>query len=197
MGTRGKVKSSLNIPVLRRLEASCLVLAAVTAVAQLGALLLVMGGSVLTFWAISGILLAASVMLRLVAGRAVRGAALPPLPVHFRLWRSLVASAVCLICLGGAFSDLGASYRVLNPPAANGCRAVVREFSFLFAGSGDVYTVKFGGIGLRASSWTTDDGYEPVARGSYTLDWDENTGVLNLLGGIDPVWPGIHVIPCS
>jgi hypothetical protein len=197
MGTGGKVKSSLNIPVLRRLEAACLALATMTAVAQLGALLLVIGGTVLTFWAASGMLLIASVTLRLVSGRAARRTDVPPFAAHFRLLRSIVASAVCLIFLGGAFSDLGASYRVLDPPAANGCRAVVREFSFLFAGRGDVYAVRFGGIGLRASSWTTDDGYEPVARGSYTLDWDGNVGVLNLIGGIDPVWPAVHTIPCS
>lgn len=197
MGTGGKVKSSLNIPVLRRLEAACLALATMTAVAQLGALLLVIGGTVLTFWAASGMLLIASVTLRLVSGQAARRNDVPPFAAHFRLLRSIVASAVCLIFLGGAFSDLGASYRVLDPPAANGCRAVVREFSFLFAGRGDVYVVKFGGIGLRASSWTTDDGYEPVARGSYTLDWDGNVGVLNLIGGIDPVWPAVHTIPCS
>lgn len=197
MGTGGKVQSSLNIPVLRRLETACLALAAMTAVAQLGALLLVIGGTVLTFWAVSGMLLVASVTLRMVSSRAARGTEVPPFAAHVRLLRSIVASAVCLICLGGAFSDLGASYRVLDPPAANGCRAVAREFSFLFAGRGDAYAVRFGWIGLRASSWTTDDGYEPVARGSYTLDWDGNDGVLNLIGGIDPVWPAAHAIPCS
>lgn len=197
MGTGGKVKSSLYIPVLRRLEAACLGLAAVTAVAQLGALLLVVGGTVLSFWAVSGMLLVASVALRLVSDRAARCIDVPPFAAHVRLLRSIVASAVCLICLGGAFGDVGASYRVLDPPAANGCRAVVREFSFLFAGRGDVYAVRFGGIGLRASSWTTDDGYEPVALGSYTLEWDGNDGALNLIGGIDPVWPAVHAVPCS
>lgn len=197
MGTGRKVKSSLNIPVLRRLEAACLALAAMTAVAQLGALLLVIGGTVLTFWAISGMLLVASVTLRLVSNRAARYIDVPQFAAHVRLLRSILASAVCLICLGGAFGDLGASYRVLDPPAANGCRAVVREFSFLVAGRGAVYTVRFGGIGLRASSWTTDDGYEPIARGSYTLEWDGNDGALYLIGGIDPVWPAVHAIPCS
>jgi hypothetical protein len=190
-------KSSLNVPTLRRLEATCLLLAAAAAVAHLCALLLVIGGTVLTFWAVSGMLLVASMTLRLISSRAARGSAVPPLAAHVRLLRSIVTSGVCLTCLVGAFSDLGASYRVLDPPAANGCRAVVREFSFLMAGRGDVYAVRFGGIGLRASSWSTDDGCEPVARGSYTLDWDGNDGVLNLIGSIDPVWPAVHGIPCS
>ena len=94
MGTGGKVKSSLNIPVLRRLEAACLALAAMTAVAQLGALLLVIGGTVLTFWAVSGMLLAASATLRLVSNRAARCIDVPPFAAYVRLLRSIVASAL-------------------------------------------------------------------------------------------------------
>ncbi|MBT2585004.1 hypothetical protein [Arthrobacter sp. ISL-95] len=187
----------MNIPVLQRLEAVCLAIASVAAMAQLGSLLWVVGETVLTFWALSGILLATSVTLRLVSSRAARGAGVPPFPLHVRLMRSTVAAVVCVLFLVGAFSDMGASYRVLDPPAANGCRAVVREVSFLFAGRGDVYAMRFGGIGLHKSSWTTDDGYEPVAHGSYTLDWDGNEGVLDLIGGIDPVWPTVHAISCS
>jgi hypothetical protein len=187
----------LNVPILLRLEAACLVLAAAAALAHLAALLLLFGETVLTLWTVSGVLLMASVTLRLVSIRAARGSAMPTPAVHVRLLRNIVTLGVFLVCLGGAFSDMGSSYRVLDPPAANGCRAVVREHSFLFAGSGAVYAVRFGGIGSRTSSWTTDDGYEPVARGSYTLSWDGSDGVLNLFGGIDPVWPDVHAIPCS
>lgn len=187
----------LSAPVLRWLEATCLLLAAVAAMANLCGLLSVIGGTVLTFWAVSGVLLAASVVLRLVSWRSARRTASPPLAARVRLLRSILTFGVVLVCMGAAVIDTSASYRVLDPPGASGCRAVVREHSFLFAGSGSVYAVGFGGIGTRASSWTTDDGYEPVAHGFYTLRWDGDTGVLNLVGGIDPVWPAIHTIQCS
>lgn len=197
MGTGGILKDALYAPVLRRLEVACLALAAMAAVAHLCGLLLVIGGTVLAFWAVSGIMLAVSVVLRVVSWRAARRTAAPPIAARVRLLRSILSCGVVLVCMGAAFVDLSASYRLLEPPGRNGCRAVVREHSFLFAGGGTVYGVGFGGIGTRASSWTTDDGYEPVADGSYTLRWDGDTGVLSLVGGVDPVWPAVHTIPCS
>lgn len=52
------------------------------------------------------------------------------------------------------------------------------------------------GIGRRESSWSTDDGYRPIAAGSYDLHWGDAGGVLTVHGDIDPVWPEVHEVHC-
>ncbi|MFJ3957200.1 hypothetical protein [Arthrobacter sp. NPDC090010] len=191
------MKSSRTVSHLRRLGTTCLVLAIASALAHLAGLLVVIGTNVLPFWTISGILLIAYLTLLVVAYLAARGSTVPPVARSVLVFRTISISALCLLCLSGAFNDFGASYRVLDPPAANGCRAVVREVSFLFAGSGEVYSAWPFGIASRTGSWTADDGYKPVAHGSYTLNWHGNEGVLHLVGDHDPVWPALQTVRCG
>ncbi|PNH85260.1 hypothetical protein CXZ05_07020 [Arthrobacter sp. AFG20] len=187
----------MNAPLLRRAATCCLLLAAVTAVANLGGLVLVTPGGVLPGWAVSGMLLVASLALLLISRRAAGGGSRPRRNAFTALLHRLVVFGVGLSSLTGALGDLSATYHVLEPAGPNGCRAVVREYSFLFAGSGAVYAVGPIGIGTRASTWTTDDGYEPVADGSYQLRWEAGSGTLRLMGGIDPVWPRAHEVTCG
>lgn len=75
---------------------------------------------------------------------------------------------------------------------------MVRETSFLFAGSGEVYAVGASGIGWTRSSWTADDGYEPVASGTYELHWSADGGTLTVNGTTtNPVWPSLHELDCG
>jgi hypothetical protein len=192
-----KPSSRLNAPLLRRAATCCLLLAAVTAVANVGGLVLVIAGGVLPAWAVSAMLLAGSLALVLICRHAARGGSKTRRNALVSLLHRLVVFGVGLSSLTGALGDLSATYHVLEPAGPNGCRAVVREYSFLFAGSGAVYAVGPSGIGTRTSTWTTDDGYEPVADGSYQLRWEAGSGTLRLMGGIDPVWPALHEVTCG
>ncbi|MFJ2262548.1 hypothetical protein ACIOKD_30270 [Streptomyces sp. NPDC087844] len=107
--------------------------------------------------------------------------------------RLLIVTAVFGIA-GGALGDLflGAEYRVLRPTGPGGCTAVVRETSFLMSGGGEAYAVGRTGLALGESgSWTVDDGYRPVASGTYALDWGRGGGLLQISGtSTDPVISG-------
>ena len=195
----------LNVPLLRRAATCCLVFAAAATLVNFGGLVVVIAGGVLPGWALSAILLAASLALLLLSRRAAGGAAGRAAGgwsgtrqnARSPLLHRLVAFAVGVSSLIGALGDLSATYHVLEPSGPNGCRAVAREYSFLFAGRGAVYAVGLSGIGTRVSSWTTDDGYEPIADGSYQMHWDSDSGSLALLGGRDPVWPAVHGVECG
>lgn len=176
-------------------------LSAVRSVCILGALLLVVMdwagwlvvvfGRTVPFWtAATGLLLAtlvqavwAAVSRRSGQRRSQRG--LPP------RWLSIgiAAAAAGGVGLAGAADvGLGATYTVLGPPAPSGCRVVVRETSFLFGGSGQVYEVSALGVGHRVGSWGVDDGYRPIANGHYELQWGRHGGVLRVWGNAaDPV----------
>ena len=197
MKTGENLSGRLNAPLLRRAAACCLLLAAVTALANLGGLVLVIAGGVLPGWAVSAMLLVTSLALLLISRRAAGGAGRTRRNALISLVHRLAVFGVGLSSLTGALGDLSATYHVLEPVGPNGCRAVAREYSFLFAGSGQVYAVDPTGVGTRVSSWTTDDGYEPIADGSYTLRWDSGGGILRLMGGIDPVWPALHEVTCG
>ncbi|WP_307104694.1 hypothetical protein [Arthrobacter globiformis] len=201
METGENLLGGLNVPLLRRAATCCLVLAAAATLVNFGGLVVVIAGGVLPGWAISAILLVASLALLLISRRAAGGAAggrggtrqnAPSTLLH-----RLVVFAVGVSSAAGALGDMSATYHVLEPAGPNGCRAVAREYSFLFAGSGAVYAVGLSGIGTRVSSWTTDDGYEPIAGGSYQMSWDSDSGSLALLGGRDPVWPSVHGVECG
>ncbi|MEU9125261.1 hypothetical protein AB0C96_36420 [Streptomyces sp. NPDC048506] len=163
--------------------------------------LLVVAGLVIPGWLVSSALLfvllvlvlVRAVMRRTVASEAAKRRSLPT-----RLAFALMAGAAGLGSALGAVSDLGADYRILEPQGPDGCRAVTREVSFLFAGSGDVYAVGASGIGWRTSSWTADDGGRPIATGSYTLHWGLGGGVLTVSGSAgNPVWPSLHDVDCG
>ncbi|MFJ7206537.1 hypothetical protein ACIQWR_23770 [Streptomyces sp. NPDC098789] len=178
---------------------ACLVLAAATGWSTM---LLVVLGRVVPGWAVSAVLLSLSLVLaRALAGRhrsAVDRTApwWAPLP---RFVRGLLTAAAALGSTLGVLDDLGADYHVLRPTGPHGCTAVVRETSFLFAGSGEVYAVGPTGFAWRSSaSWTTDDGYRPIAAGTYELSWGRDDGNLTVHGSTtDPVFTGgPHTIGC-
>ena len=146
--------------------------AGVAAVGGAFGLLLVWGGLVVPGWAISAGLLLMAAGLALVRALLVHRARRDPgrsgRPAR-RLGRrwGLLAVGAGSVSAVLALGDLGATYTVLPPAGSSDCRAVVREHSFLFAGSGDLYAVGPVGLGRPVSSWTADDGYEPVASGTY------------------------------
>ncbi|MFD3440319.1 hypothetical protein ACFWU3_22730 [Streptomyces sp. NPDC058685] len=107
--------------------------------------------------------------------------------------RLLIVTAMLGIAWGAA-DDLisNAEYHVLRPAGPGGCTAVVRETSFLVIGNGEAYAVGRTGLGLgKSAAWTVDDGYRPVAAGTYELDWRRDGGRLRISGtSTDPVVRG-------
>ncbi|SCL64287.1 hypothetical protein GA0070606_3942 [Micromonospora citrea] len=173
-------------------------LAAVVVAAGWSGLLLVVGGRVVPGWALGGVLLVASWTLALFRRRVRASASGPAARAHRSRWALTLLTVLTAAgsALGG-LNDLSTTYHVLTPDGPGGCRAVARETAFLFAGSGAVYEVGRVGIGRRVGSWTADDGYRPIAAGTYELTWGADSGVLNVSGRSgDPVWPALHKIGC-
>ncbi|MBQ0848125.1 hypothetical protein J8N05_07855 [Streptomyces sp. BH-SS-21] len=176
---------------------------ALAAVGSWSGLLLVVRGRVVPGWALSAALLVMALVLRWVLARAGRPAPTDAVRLpRKRTWRAvwvplgtrlLIVTAV-LGTAGGAVNDqvLGAEYHVLRPSGPGGCTAVVREASFLMSGGGEAYAVGRTGLALgTAGSWTVDDGYRPVASGTYTLVWGRDGGLLRISGtSTDPVVSG-------
>lgn len=165
-------------------------------------MLLLVVGRVIPSWAVSGALLLLALVLMGVAAvrhrpedvrKTGRRVALPP------FLRGLAVVVAVLGSAFGALGDLGAEYHVLHPTGPHGCRAVVRETSFLLAGSGDVYAVGRTGIAWRpVGSWWADDGYRPIAEGTYELRWGPESGSLTLSGRTtDPVMNAVHGVDCG
>ncbi|MFF2412571.1 hypothetical protein [Streptomyces sp. NPDC058092] len=71
----------------------------------------------------------------------------------------------------------------------------------MFAGSGEVYAVGPTGIAWRPSgSWQADDGYRPIAAGTYELRWSRDGGGTLLVRGTEgnPVMNnGLHSVDCN
>lgn len=179
----------------------CVLLAFVILVASWSGLVVVIAGQVVRGWVVSVSLLLASLLL--VITKAVRrrraGSGTSQQPRNgLRPWGlGLMAITTGLCSAFGALDDLGATYHVLEPRGPGGCQAVVRETSFLMSGRGEVYAVTVVGLGWRASQWTTDDGYRPVAVGSYDLKWGGDGGVFTVSGSnVDPVLPSLHEVSC-
>ncbi|MGO4601625.1 hypothetical protein [Terrabacter sp. 2YAF2] len=109
----------------------------------------------------------------------------------------LVVGAGVATAFSWAF-DTGSTSVVVNPSSAGGCRVVVQERSFLLSGSGAVFVLPAHGVvARRVSRYSTDDGYRPVAAGSFTLTWAGERGHLEVSGsGVDPVWPRSHDVAC-
>lgn len=170
----------------------CLVLAFVLLVLGWSWLLLLVAGVVVPGWALSGGLLVLAFVLWRIGAAARR-------PARRVLPRWVVAVLAVLTGLGsllGALGDLSADYHVLQPSSPHGCQVVVRETAFLFAGSGQVYAVRFG-VGVHRGSWTADDGDRPVGRGDYELRWGADEGTFTVHGSPgNPVWPGLHGLGC-
>ncbi|MER7420983.1 hypothetical protein ABT346_30095 [Micromonospora peucetia] len=181
--------------------AGCVLLAAVVVAGGWSGLLLVAAGHVVPAWALSGALLVAPQIPGL-ARRFVRRWAYESDDAGRNVRRPWVLTLLTVLAgvgtVLGAVGDATATYHVLAPNGPGGCRAAVRESSFLFSGNGDVYAVGAIGIGWRVSSWTADDGYTPVASGTYELTWGTDSGVLIVGGrGVDPVWPALHEVDCG
>lgn len=165
----------------------CAVLAAVVSWTEL---ILVVPGRVLPHWAVAGIALLAAAVLRIRSRSRPSG-----------LWWAAFALPAAVAAAGaglGGAGDLGADYRVLDPAGPDGCRAVVRENSFLVIGDGTVYAVNGAGFAFPGSTWIADDGTRPIAAGQYDLSWGERSGVLKLHGREgDPVMPALHGVDCD
>ncbi|KNH16272.1 hypothetical protein ACU18_14025 [Arthrobacter sp. ZBG10] len=177
----------------------CVVLAVVAMVGGMLGVVLVWGDLVVPGWVLSASLLVLSLVLAVVGiGARHRRKASPDAQGSTRrgsrLWVG-VALLVGVCSVTSGVGDLGATYTVLRPQGPGFCQAAVREQSFLFAGGGELYAVGFGGFGRSVSSWTSDDGYRPVASDTYEFTWD-NDGALLQLHGSDPVWPALHDFDC-
>lgn len=162
--------------------------------------LAVVGGQVIAAWKVGGALLLACLALVLAASALSRRSQAAGEEVGPRRWMLVApAAAAGLGVVWGAVGDLGAEYHVLEPTGPGGCRAVVREASFLLAGSGEVFAVGAGGVGWKPmGSWTADDGIRPIADGSYELKWGPKEGTLLIHGSnANPVWPALHGVSCG
>ncbi|MHA7224024.1 hypothetical protein ACX80S_17165 [Arthrobacter sp. RHLT1-20] len=177
----------------------CLFLAAVAMVGGMLGVVLVWGDLVMPGWALSASLLVLSRVLAIVGvfvrhRRKTASGEQRSTRRGSRLWAGLaVLVSVCSVISG--VGDLGATYTVLRPQGPGFCQAAVREHSFMFAGGGELYAAGFGGFGRSVSSWTADDGYQPIASDTYEFKWD-NEGALLQLHGADPVWPALHDFDC-
>jgi hypothetical protein len=177
----------------------CLLLAVA---AGWSSMLLVALGQVIPGWVVSVTLLFTWLVLMRVGAvghRSEIDAASPRRATPPRFIQGLLVAAAGLGSAFGVLGDLGSEYHVLHPTDPHGCTAVVRETSFLFAGRGEVYAVGPTGIAWRPSgSWEADDGYRPIAAGTYELRWSRYGGTLLVSGTeVDPVVDGLQSIDCD
>ncbi|MGY3202345.1 hypothetical protein [Streptomyces sp. TE5632] len=179
----------------RAVAVGCAVLAVV---ASWSGLLMVVAGRVVPGWGVSCVLLGVALVLLVCVRNTAEGVNKPP-----RVPRWMIISSTAAAALGiafGAGGDLinGAEYFVLEPEGPGGCRAVVRETSFLVIGTGEVYEVGSSGLGRRIGSWTVDDGHRPFRFGAYELDWGQDGGNLSVHGtsGNPVLWHDIPEIDC-
>ncbi|MFJ9242420.1 hypothetical protein [Streptomyces sp. NPDC101776] len=163
---------------------------ALAALAGWSDLLLVVRGHVVPGWVLSGVLVVLALVLWGTFYRAARRAEAARLPGARRAgWVPPLSALLIGVAAFGvawkAVDDLGsdARYYVLRPTGPGGCTAVVRETSFLMIGNGEAYAVGRTGMAWgEAGSWVVDDGYRPVAGGTYELSWERDGGVLRVSG---------------
>lgn len=178
----------------------CLLLAALAVVGGMFGFLLVWGEVVIPGWALGASLLVTSLVLAIVRAFVRHSRSAAPgehrsTRRSSRIWVGLAVVVGIFSAIGGV-GDLGATYTVLRPPGPGFCQAAVREHSFLFSGGGELYAVGLGGFGRPVSSWTADDGYRPIASGTYQFTWGAEGALLTVHGDIDPVWPALHYFDC-
>lgn len=111
----------------------------------------------------------------------------PELGLVFRL--TFVAVLTVSVLASMLVVELGASrYSVLPAQSDGGCRVIVREYSFLLAGSGHVGIVQTGSITAQwLGDYGADDGLMPFSRGAYALEWNGKTADLEF-SGAGPDW---------
>ncbi|WP_329249989.1 hypothetical protein OG223_19395 [Streptomyces sp. NBC_01478] len=161
-------------------------------------LLLVVWGRVVPGWGVSGTVLVLALVLWRTFLRAARREETARLAWKRTRWLWPTSAVLIAVAASGsawgALDDLvsDARYYVLSPTGPGGCRAVVRETSFLVIGNGEAYAVGRTGLALgEADSWVVDDGYRPVAAGTYELKWDRSGGLLLINGtNVNPVVRG-------
>ncbi|MEV0006317.1 hypothetical protein AB0H28_29110 [Micromonospora sp. NPDC050980] len=195
-GSGGTGRARLPYPV----TAACVLLAVLVVVGAWGGMVLVVAGHVVPTWLVSGALLLAPLVSTPIWRRVDRWARVPDDGDPRARTRRALTLLTVLAWLGtglGAAADLPATYRVLEPGGPDGCRAVARQTSFLFAGGGEVYAVPATGIGWQVSTWTADDGGTPITDHEYELKWSDDGGSLILHGDVgQPVWPALHAVGC-
>lgn len=160
---------------------------------------LVQGGHVMPGWFAGAVLLVAAAILAIIRALLRRHA-----PGHAqraqgrrRAWRVAATLVIAVAAAAGLVDDLTATYTVLAPTGPGGCQLAVREHSFLFSSGGEVYVAGVGGLGASAGAWTADDGAQPAASGSYTVQWDGTVALLSLSSELgNPVWPAVHAVSC-
>lgn len=164
---------------------SLFALALVWVVLSWAGVLVVVGSTVIPVWAAAPALVLAG-----TAARVGLGAYRAPRPGPECWWRWALpagtAAAWVLVPLTAAVDGFGGpSYVVTEPAGSGGCRAVVVETSFLFAGSGTVHVVGgWGPFAPQVSRYATDDGFRPMTTGSYSVSWDHQleSGSLSISG---------------
>ncbi len=187
---------------LRRASAICGLSAILLIALGWSGLILMVGGFILPPWILGAVLSGVSVVLARI-GRKTRIDLKDQDQPTARSWERFFSRALIALSIAGSvLAFLGdavysATYTNLEPVGPDGCRAVVRETSFLMLGEGHVYAVHPWGVGWLTGSWTADDGVRPIEDGSYRLSWSVGGGSLLLQGnGGNPVWPGLHEVSC-
>ncbi|MBC9717815.1 hypothetical protein H9Y04_35320 [Streptomyces sp. TRM66268-LWL] len=181
-----------------------IVLMVLAAAVSWSGMLLVFAEQAIPGWQAGAGLFSAGLGLLWMRSKRIRRApdtAATSLSARTRRLLILFVAATGLVGGLGAAGDLveGAEYFVLEPSGPDGCRAVVRESTFLVIGNGEVYTTGAMGIVWHpVSSWRTDDGIRPIASGSYEMKWSREGGVLVVKDdGINPVMPALHTVDCG
>jgi hypothetical protein len=102
----------------------------------------------------------------------------------------LMVLVVLSVPLTALVSFGSGGYRVLPERSEGGCRIVVRESSFLLAGSGSVGIAQPSALTVDwARAYRADDGLQPFSSGLYGLRWEGPVADLQLGGtGGDPIW---------
>lgn len=164
-----------------------LALALVWVVLSWAGVVVVVGSIVVPIWAAAPALLLAGTAARMGLGvfRVQR-----PAPEGWWRWAlpTVTAGAWVLVPLTAAANGFGGpSYVVVEPAGSGGCRAVVAESSFLFAGSGTVHVAGgWGPFAPQVGRYTTDDGFRPVSTGFFSVSWDDQFGGLLSVAGALP-----------
>ncbi|MGW9438072.1 hypothetical protein [Streptomyces sp. NPDC055607] len=165
-------------------------------------MLVVVLGLVLPGWEVAAIMASTTLVLaRLVLGRrraeGDQASARRTIPA-WCVYAVIIAATTPGIAIG-ALGDLNSEYHVLRPVGPRGCTVVAQKTSFFFYGDGELYVTDAVGFAWRPQgSWQTDDGYRPIAAGTYGLRWNRGGGTLVVHGTeAKPVTDGRHDVGCD
>lgn len=150
----------------------------------LGWVTVVIGDWIPTWWTAELALVVAGIA-GLLAARIIA----PPSPERRARVLRIVLTVVLVITVPVSMLAVvwlsSSRYSVLAERSAGGCRVAVQEFSFLFAGRGSAGVVQPGSWTVDwLADYSADDGYMPFSAGTYSLDWEGKTAVLEVRGTI-------------